>query len=103
MSQNCRVAIVLESNGLNRIFDNNRICAKSFGDLFITSSSSHYFNKTGFERQVFKVYIAVTTSIFSRHLCLETDFWCLQQQHLFATISSVGASYRTYQLVRTAR
>ena len=40
-----------ESNGLNRILANKEIVGKCWAPFFsITSSSSHFFNKTDFEK-----------------------------------------------------
>ena len=50
----CRAAIGTESNGLNLIFENKGNEKKGLGHLFITSSSSHFFNKTDFEQYLFK-------------------------------------------------
>ena len=36
--------------GLNCVFVNKENCGKIFGHLCITSSSSHFFNKTDFEQ-----------------------------------------------------
>ena len=49
----CRVAIGTESNGLNRIFVKKGIVEKGLEYLFITSSSSHFFNKTDLEQCLF--------------------------------------------------
>ena len=43
-----------ESNELNRIFANKRNCRKRLGELFITLSSSHFYNKTDFGQYPFK-------------------------------------------------
>ena len=52
MSQNCEMQVGngTESNGLTRIFANYKgNLEKGLGHLFITSSSSHFFDKTDFE------------------------------------------------------
>ena len=43
-----------ESNELNRFFANKRNCRKRLGKLFITLSSSHFYNKTDFGQYPFK-------------------------------------------------
>ena len=52
----CRVAnsTGTESNGLNRIFVTGEIEEKGLGHFFITSSSSHFFDKTDLEPYLFK-------------------------------------------------
>ena len=46
----CKVCNGTELNGLNCIFANMGNCGKSLGHLFITSSSSYFFNKNDFEQ-----------------------------------------------------
>ena len=62
MSQNCEcwVDIDTESNGLNRIFVNKGNWEKGLGYLFVTSNSSHFFNKTDFEQYLFNENAIVT-------------------------------------------
>ena len=45
--------IGMKSNGLNCIFAYKGIGEKYLWYLFITSSSSHFFNKTDFEQYLF--------------------------------------------------
>ena len=52
--RNAGLPTVIESIGLNRIFANKGNREKRFGHLFITSSCSHFFNKTDFEQYLFK-------------------------------------------------
>ena len=49
---NCRVANGTESNGLNRIFENNGVCEKGLEHVFMFSHSSHFFSKTDFEQYI---------------------------------------------------
>ena len=42
-----------ESNGLNHTFACKGIVEKSLGHMFITSSSSYFFNKIDFEHYLF--------------------------------------------------
>ena len=49
------VANDTESNVLNRIFANKGIVEQGWGHLFITSSNSHFFNKTDLEQYRCKV------------------------------------------------
>ena len=48
----CRIANGTKSNGLHLF---SRIRRISLGHLFITSSGSHFFNKTDLERYLFKI------------------------------------------------
>ena len=41
------------SNGVNSIFSNKGIREKYLGHFFVTSSSSHFFNKIDFEQYLF--------------------------------------------------
>ena len=62
MSQNCecRVENSTESNELNRIFANKGNRGKRFGVLFVTSNSSHFFNRNDFEQYLFNENAIVT-------------------------------------------
>ena len=50
----CKVAYDTNSNPLNCTFANKEHCGKRFGHLFITSSSSHFFNEIDFGQYFFK-------------------------------------------------
>ena len=62
MLQNCvcRVDSGTELNGLNHISQIKKIVEKSLGHLFITSNSSHFFNKTDFMQYLFNENAIVT-------------------------------------------
>ena len=56
MSQNfeTQVANNTESQGINQFLRIKEIVEQGLGHLFIASSSSHFFNKTDFERYLLK-------------------------------------------------
>ena len=51
----------MKSNGLNRIFAIRGIVEKGLDYLFGTSNSLNFFNKTDFERYLFKILVLITT------------------------------------------
>ena len=53
-------------NRLNRIFAKERIVEKGLRHLFITSSSSHFLNKTDFEQYRFTKTIQSLTNLISK-------------------------------------
>ena len=55
MSQNCEMQSRqwYGVKRINHVFANKGNCGKSLGHIFITSSRSHFFNKTDFEQYLF--------------------------------------------------
>ena len=68
IKQNCKMMVAngTESNELNRIFANKGNCGKVLGHLFITSSNSHFFNKTDLEQYLFKLRPLCLFSVVSK-------------------------------------
>ena len=66
-SAKCRVANGTESNGLNRTSRIRGIVEKGLGHLFITSNSSHFFNKTDFEQCLFNLSWMIDQYLSSTH------------------------------------
>ena len=56
-----------ESSGLNLFSLIRGIAEQGLGHFFITSSSSRFFNKTDFEKHLFKLAIYKRVFIFSRY------------------------------------